>query len=110
MRPCDVCGKELAEDAKVCPYCGHPLEGEHHWANKMGVVSLVLSIISCALSFLDVYRPIIYLLFLHHVGLLTMSIISHHYATNKGLCRVAIVFSSIGLGLFFIWCLVYAIR
>lgn len=106
MKFCEFCGKEVDDDARFCPNCGHPFDASSNWATIMGIISLVLSTVSCFLSFLSSIGPRWALFGIsHRAGILAMSIVSRRFAKNKTISTLAIIATSISLAL----CLLFAI-
>ncbi len=100
MKYCSSCGKEVNDDARYCPSCGHPFEASGNWATIMGIISLVLSIVSLFCSFLSASGPAWALFGVsHRAGILAMSIVSRHFAKNKTISTIAIIVVSVSIAL-----------
>ncbi len=104
MKHCISCGVEIADNANVCPKCGHVISAAKKgktWANILCVFTLIFGIISTLMGGLC-WIPLLGLaiavpaLVVAVLGL-AGSIVCCVFSSKRGVCITGIVFSALGL-------------
>lgn len=104
MKHCMSCNAEIADNATVCPKCGHVIASGKKgktWANIVCIFALIFAILSAPMGGLS-WIPLLGLaiavpaLVLAVIGL-AGSIVCCIFSSKRGVCITGIVFAAIGL-------------